>query len=189
MIICVDFDNVLNDLTEKAIALYNTRNGKNIQLSDITTYNFSDCLPKEDADGIVALFADKELWDSLKPLAGSRDVLRKLVRKGHRIYVATATDSINFDWKCKWFERYFPFIPSNNVIRIMDKSLLQVDVMIDDHLSNLTDNYCERICLDYPWNQSISKDFAYGIKRVNSWNNIINTIDNIEKEIKEWEKQ
>ena len=112
MIICFDIDNVMNDLTEKTIALYNVQTNKNIQMSDLTTYNFYDCLSKEDADGIVALFKDKELWDSLKPLSQSQESLKRLIKQGHRIFLATATDPINFEWKCEWLSRYFSFLPT-----------------------------------------------------------------------------
>lgn len=188
MIICFDIDNVMNDLAEKTIALYNSRNSKNIQMSDITAYNFYDCLSKEDADGIVGLFKDKLLWDSLKPLSHSKEVLKKLIKQGHQIFFATATDPVNFEWKCDWMSRYFNFIPTDNIIRIMDKSLLKIDVMVDDHLSNLTSNICERVCLDYPWNHNSSKDYAYDIRRAYSWFDIENIINNIAKEMKEWEK-
>ena len=188
MIICFDIDNVMNNLTEKTITLYNERCGKDIQISDITTYNFYDCLSKEDADGIISLFKDKELWDSLKPLPHSQETLKKLIKQGHRIFLATATDPVNFEWKCDWLSKYFSFIPTDNIIRIMDKSLLRIDVMVDDHLSNLTSNVCERVCLDYPCNQSKSKDYAYAIKRAYSWEDIINIINNIERKMKEWEK-
>lgn len=188
MIICLDIDNVMNDLTEKAIALYNSRTNHNIQISDITTYNFYDCLSKEEADGIIALFKEKALWDSLRPLLNSQNAIKQLLKKGHRVYLATATDPINFEWKIEWLKQYFAFIPSDNVIRIMDKSLLRCDVLVDDSLDNLTSVFCERVVLDYPWNQSTSKDYAYGIQRAYSWNDVINIINNIEKEMKEWEK-
>ena len=188
MIICVDIDNCLNNLVERTLEVYNSQTGKNIQMSDITTYNFYDCLPKEDADGIIALFKEKELWDSLKPLPYSQEILKKLIKQGHKVLLATATDPINFAWKCDWVSRYFGFIPTDNIIRIMDKSLLRIDVMVDDYLNNLTNNICERVCLNYSWNQSPSKDYAFDIKRVYSWNDVENIINNIEKEMKEWEK-
>lgn len=188
MIICCDIDNTINDLVEKTIALYNIQSNKNIKMSDVTTYNFYDCLSKEDADGLIELFKSKDLWDSLKPLPQSQESLKKLIKQGHRIFLATATDPINFEWKCEWLSRYFSFIPIDNVIRIMDKSLLKIDVMVDDHLSNLTNNVCERICLDYPWNRNSGKDYAYDIKRANGWNDVINIINNIEKEMEKWEK-
>lgn len=188
MIIMCDIDGVLNNLVEQTLTIYNSRNGKNIQLSNITSYNFYDCLPREDAEGIMSLFKEKSLWDSLKPLQNSQESLKKLIKRGHQIYLATATDSINFEWKIKWLKQYFPFISSDNVIRIMDKSLLKCDVLIDDCLDNLISNFTERVCFNQPWNQSKSKDYAYSIRRAYSWNDVVNIIKNIEREMKEWEK-
>lgn len=188
MIIMCDIDNILNNLAEKVVEVYNYRTKKNIQLSDIISYNFYDCLPREDADGIVSLFKEKSLWDSLKPLEGSQNSLKQLIKKGHQIYLATATDPINFEWKITWLKQYFPFIPEDNIIRIMDKSLLKADVIIDDCLDNLISSFAERIVLDYPWNHNELKDYAYGIRRAYTFNDIINIINNIEKEMKKWQR-
>lgn len=186
MIIMCDIDGILNNLVEETLILYNSRSGKNIQPSDITTYNFVDCLPKEDAEGIISLFKEKSLWDSLLPLPSSQNVLKQLINQGHQIYLATATDPVNFEWKIEWLKQYFPFIPSDNVIRIMDKGLLKCDVLIDDCLDNLIKVFCERVCLDCPWNQNKSKDVVYDIKRAYSWDDIINIINNIDKEMEKW---
>lgn len=188
MIIICDVDNVLNNLAEQSIAFYNKHNGKNIQLADIVTYHCEDCLPIEDAMGIISYFKDKTLWDSLTPLPGSQNTLRHLIRQGHRIYLATATDPINFNWKIEWLQKYFPFIPSDNVIRIVDKSLLKCDVMIDDHLDNLIGNMCERIVIDAPWNRSTSKDFSYSIYRAHIWDDVLRFTNDIERKSKEWEE-
>lgn len=188
MILCFDVDGVLNDLVDKNLELYNSRSGKNIQITDITSYNFYDCLSKEDADGIVSLFKEKSLWDSLKPLEGSQESLKQLIKQGHKIYLATATDPLNFEWKVSWLKQYFPFIPEDNIIRIMDKSLLKVDVLIDDCLDNLINSFAERVTLDYPWNRSSSKDYSYSIRRAYKWHDIVNIINDIEKEMKKWEK-
>lgn len=188
MIIMCDVDNILNSLAERTIEIYNSRNNKNIQVSDIVSYNFYDCLPKEDADGIVSLFKEKSLWDSLRPLEGSQNGLKQLIKKGHRVYLATATDPINFEWKMAWIKQYYPFIPDDNVIRIMDKSLLKCDVLIDDCLDNLISSSTERVTLDYPWNHNELKDYAYGIRRAYNWSDINNIINDIDKEMKKWER-
>ena len=188
MIICVDCDNILNNLTEMTLKLYNADTSKSIKMSDITTYNFSECLEKEDADKLVELFKEKRLWDSLTPLPGSQKYLKKLVNQGHRVYVATATDPINFAWKVDWITKHFPFIPADNIIRIMDKSLLKTDVLIDDSLDNLTNSFCERICLDCFWNQNEIKDYAYSIIRAHNLTDIVNIVNDLEKEMREWGK-
>ena len=188
MIIICDIDGIINNLAEKTFELYNLRSGKNIQITDITSHNFYDCLSKEDADGIIDLFTDKTLWDSLKPLEGSQNGLKQLVKRGHRVYLATATNPINFEWKMTWLKKYFPFIPEDNIIRIVDKSLLKADVIIDDYLDNLISSFAERIVLDHPWNHDELKDYAYGIRRAYNWSDIVNIINDIEREMKKWEK-
>lgn len=189
MIICVDIDNCINNLAVRTLALYNSRNGTNIQLSDITTYDFAECLSQKDASGICELFEEKELWDSLTPITGSQQGLETLIKKGHRVYLATSTHYKNFAWKIEWLQKYFPFVSSHNVIRIMDKSLLNCDVMIDDHLDNLTGNFCERIVFDAPWNRNKSKEFAYDMTRAHNWKDVINIINKLERKCKEWEKK
>ena len=68
MIIACDMDSVLNNLTEKMLEVYNSQSGKNIQIEDLTAYNFYDCLSKEDADGLIKSFKNiiiltSKAWD------------------------------------------------------------------------------------------------------------------------------
>ena len=92
------------------------------------------------------------------------------------------------EWKEELLRRYFPFIPKNNLVRIYNKKLLNVDVLIEDNLDNLTQTFADRICFDQPWNRDDVKDFAYGIYRVKGWGEVVETINNIERSIREWEK-
>ena len=188
MILCIDVDNVINDLVEKTLTMYNSENNKNIQISDLTTYNFYDCLPEKDAEGLINLFQRKELWDSLEPLHDSQRGIKTLINQNHEIYFATSTHHSNFSWKVDWIQRYFPFINIENIICIHNKGLLKCDVMVDDNLSNLTSNICERVILDYPWNRSSHIDYAYSIYRCYNWLDIVNTINEIERKDKEWMK-
>ena len=81
MILCIDVDNVINDLVEKTLTMYNSENNKNIQISDLTTYNFYDCLPEKDAEGLINLFQRKELWDSLEPFHDSQWGIKTLINQ------------------------------------------------------------------------------------------------------------
>lgn len=187
MIIALDLDNCLNDLTEKTLEFYNSQNDQKIQMSDLTSYSFDDCLNKKDAEGIMRLFKNKVLWDSLKPIAGAREGLQKLLDAGHRVYIVTATAPENFAWKVQWLKKWFPFFNSDNVWRIMDKSLLKCDILIEDSLEQLIKHkLCHRICLDYPWNRSVD-DFVYDIKRCKTWNEILEMITTIKEEMEKYE--
>lgn len=187
MRIACDIDGCINNLVDKTLEMYNAETGKNIQISDITAYNFYDCLPKDDADGIIRLFQRKDLWDSLSPAHNSQKGLKTLINRGYKVYLTTATDPNNFAYKTEWLCAYFPFIDMNNVIRIMDKSLLNVDIIIDDCIDNLKKSMCERIVIDHPWNQGKSTDYTYDIHRAYDFRDVINIIDEIERRDKEWE--
>ena len=179
--ICVDIDNVLNNLTERVLDVYNSTGGKNIHLDNITAYNFYDCLSKQDADGIIDLFEKSDVWHSLTPIEDSQWAIDTLIKTGHRVIFATATAPCNFSWKIEWMKKHFPFVDSNDVIRIIDKSLIKCDILIDDCLDQLTKSACERICFNYPWNQSETKDYVYDIKRADGWRDIIKLINDIER--------
>ena len=188
MIICIDIDGVLNDLIPKVIQLYNSRTGKDIKISNITKYNLHDCLPKEDANEIIALFSNEELWNSLEPPSDAQWGVKTLVNSGHKVYLATATDPINYYWKIQWIEKYYPFIDSKHVICIHNKGLLKCDVLIDDCLDNLASNICERIVINHPWNQDKEKRYVYDIYEANDFKDVVNIIKCIERKDVEWEK-
>lgn len=187
MIICIDWDCVLNNLIEKSLEIYNAQSGKNIQMSDLTSYNLYDCLNKEDANGITKLFKNKTMWDSLTPIDGSRDGLQKMIDTGHRVYIVTATAPENFAWKISWLKKYFPFFNTDNVVRMNDKSLFKCDIMIEDCYEQLIKNkLCYKIVLDYPWNRDEAKDWVHGTYRCKNWIEIVDAVNKIQNEVNEW---
>ena len=185
MIIVCDIDCVLNNLCEKMLEIYNAHSGKNIQVSDITSYDFKECLPKEDADALYSLFKEKELWDSLEPIKDSQWGLQTLLNTGHQVVLATATHECNFEWKCKWIYKHFGMINESNIIRIYNKGLLRADVIIDDCMDNLIKCCCDRICLDMPYNRDDQKYYVYDIYRARDWKEIVKFINDIERKNKE----
>ena len=188
-VIAIDMDCVINNLMDKTLEMYNKNNNKNIQMSDLTSYNFYDCLKKEDAEGIIKLFKNKTLWDSLIPIDGAREGIRKLLEAGYRVYIVTATAPENWQWKISWVRKWLPFFNTDNAVRLMDKSLFKCDIMIEDCLDQLLKHkLCHRICLDYPWNRNVD-DFIYNIHRCKNWTEILEAINQIEEEKKEWEKK
>lgn len=187
MIIACDMDNVLNNLTEKMLDIYNEHNDKNIRMEDLTAYNFYDCLSKTDADCLIKSFKNKALWDSLSPIEGSRAGLQKLIDAGHKVFIVTATAPDNFAWKCTWMRKYFPFFPTDNIVRMQDKSLFKCDIMVDDHYDNLIKNkLCHKVILDYCWNKDEAKDWVHGTYRCANWTQIIDAVNKIQEEINEW---
>lgn len=188
MRIAIDFDEVLFPTLDKVVEIYNKRRGTNIELSQITTYSLYDSFPADIADELLELFVDKTVYDNLQPYKGATRAVQTLIERGNEIYIATATDVRNMEWKEELLRRYFPFIPKNNLIRIHNKKLLNVDILIEDNLDNLTQTFADRICFDHPWNRDDVKDFSYEIYRIKGWGEVVETINNIERSRREWEK-
>ena len=181
MIIGVDFDNVLFPTTQVVLDLYNKQYHDTLTLKDITTYSFYECLDSSIADKIVELFIKKKTYDNLKPIKGAVETLRKLANQGHEIFVLTATDTRNMVFKEELLNKFLPFVPKDNLVRIYKKHLFYTDVLIEDSLDQLKESICDRILLDYPYNQDTSADYAFDIHRCSSWAQIMNVIDKIEK--------
>lgn len=186
--IAIDFDETLFPTLGKALEIYNKRHGTNLELSKITTYNLYDSLESAVADELLELFVDKEVYDNLQPYKGAVRTVKALIEQGNEVYIATATDVRNMEWKEELIHKHFPFIPKNNLIRIHNKALLNVDVLIEDKLENLTQTFAERVCFDQPWNQDADADYVYSIYRIHNWGEINNVINTIERKNKEWEK-
>ena len=186
--IAIDFDETLFPTLEKVLEVYNKRHGTNFELSQITTYNLSDSFDTEVADELVELFVDKSVYDCLQPYKGAVRAVKSLIEQGHEVYIATATDVRNMEWKEELLQKHFPFIPKKNLIRIHNKSLLNVDVLVEDKLDNLKSAFAERVCFDQPWNVDNDADWVYSIYRIHHWGEIINVIQSIERKEKEWEK-
>lgn len=186
--IAIDFDSTLFPTMEKVVEIYNKKNNASIDASRITVYSLYDCFSEDVADELISLFVDKATYNSLQPYKGSVKAVQTLVGRGHEIFIATATDARNLEWKEKLLQRYFPFVPKENVIRIHNKKLLNVDVLVDDKLDNLTQTFAERVCFNQPWNQDKDMDYIYNIYRIRNWGEMTNIINEIERKDKEWNK-
>lgn len=186
--IAIDFDSTLFPTVEKVIEIYNKRHNASLDISQITAYSLYDNFEVDVADELVELFVDKEVYSSLQPYKGAVRAVKTLIEQGHEVYIATSTDVRNMEWKEQLLQKHFPFIPKNNLIRIYNKSLLNIDVLIEDRLDNLKSTFAERVCFSQPWNINDNADYVYSILRFHHWGEINNIINSIERKSKEWEK-
>lgn len=186
--IAIDFDSTLFPTMERVLEVYNKRHDTNIELPQITTYSLYDSFSAEVADEFIEIFVEKDIYSSLLPYKGAIRTIKTLAEQGHEIYIATSSDLRNMEWKEELCQKHFPFIPKNNLIRIHNKALLNVDVLIEDKLDNLKSTFAERVCFSQPWNIDKDADYVYSIYRIHNWGDILNVINNIERKSKEWEK-
>lgn len=181
MVFCIDVDGTLNNLMDAVLEVFNDKTGKNYTVNDITTYNLGDCFSVEDAAIMKSIFEKPDIWDKVKPMKGAAGVLQKLFNNGHQIYLVTDNCPDTYGKKVAWIKQFFPFIDVSKIVCMKDKWMFRADVMIEDNLQTLLVRpYYHRILIDHPWNSAHEyKDFAYGIYRCKSWDNVMNAINKI----------
>lgn len=173
MKIGIDFDNILSNTTETYINLYNKITNSNYEMKDITDYNMSIFLPINHKKIINDLWLNNELWDNIKPIEDSQKYI-EMLSKEHELYIITATNIENANIKYKWIRKNYPYINPKNFIVCNDKQMVNVNIMIDDCIDNLSNSTYKGVLLDYPWNQC--KCLDNNIVRVYNWEQIYEVI-------------
>ena len=182
MIIAVDMDNVLCNLQEVIINLFNKRHGTHYKLEDFTDYDVAHILPKNEAVLMKTMDGEDNLYSNIKPLAGAQNAIEKLINAGHQVYVVSDVIPKTYAEKADWLKFYFPQIDQAHIVAMKHKHLLRCDVLIEDSLQNLLAKpYYERICFDYAWNRRVS-DYVYNIHRVHNWNEVMDVINKLDLE-------
>ena len=122
-------------------------------------------VPAERADHAKELFHDPAFFEDLALIDGSREVIRDLAQR-HEVFIASAAMEVptSFAAKYAWLREHFPFIPTSHLVFCGDKSVLDVDVLIDD-----TPRHFERfrgtpILFSAPHNRQEQR-----YRRVSSW--------------------
>lgn len=176
MLIGIDLDSTVITTTEAVVEYINERLPVNLKMDDIVTYSIEDALPSQYKWIVGAAFRDSLLWKKVKLIDGARQYIERLYNEGHEIYFVTASLPENLRKKINHLARnldgFDKHYVENHTINIQNKSLLKLDVLIDDclaHFTNPNRSY-KAVVLDYPWNQC--DDEKYGIMRAHNWKEI-----------------
>lgn len=184
MTICVDIDDVVCNLQEAVIELFNKRYVANYKIEDFTEFDIMNILPTQDAIVMRDMYGESGLYNSVKPMPGAQKALEKLINLGHQVYLVTAAIPKTYGEKVAFIQRFFPYIDESHIICMKHKWLLKADIMIEDNLQTLLEKpHYHRILMNKPWNKS-DKDWLYDVNRCNNWNEILEVIN----QIVEWER-
>ena len=153
--LALDLDGVIWDLVKPWVYVYNVLYDDNIKIEDIKEYKLSNTLSKATSEELHNILLDKSFWDYVIPFKYSKEYLNKMNNE-FDLYIATKTDYRIYDIKVNRFLKLFPFIKPEQIICIDNKSLLDVDWLVDDCIDNLNGNY-NKILLDAPYNRNTDK--------------------------------
>lgn len=178
--IMIDMDDVIT--SGGFLYLINEFLGTNYDMDYFKEFHMQDVLP--DKDAFFKWFLTKNMYDHCTLLPNAKEVIEEL-NKHYDVYIGTSyvfrdipeESSIILKQKCDYLQKKLPFITPFQYIFLYDKSLLDVDIKIDDKPSNLTN--CKRNLMFTAWHNTKMTDEeleALNIERVNNWLDIKNKL-------------
>lgn len=176
-VLAVDQDDVLAILLEAWLEAYNKDFGDNLTVQDITSWQISKIVKPEAKHQIFDYLDIPEFMEGLRLKPGSQEYLKKL-SEHFEIFVVTAPKNYNgVVSKAKWLQRYFPFIPYENYVFTINKSIVHADFLVDDGVHNLEGFLSGTpILFDAPHNQNEQR-----FLRVKTWEEAFDVIMEIAK--------
>lgn len=181
LIILVDVDNVLEDLNTAWVNEINTKYGTSVRPDEIVSWDIHKFFPTLSRNQVFSPLHTKDFWESLIPMDGSQEYLKRLISDGHKVVIVTSCHPDTICYKYKFISKYFPFISFGDVIITSQKQLIRGDILIDDAPHNLEDGGYKGILMSAPHNMDYDPE-ASGFIRVNDWKDIYQAINKISKE-------
>lgn len=166
--IAVDMDEVITDTLGKQLCLYNQRYGTSASRKDLHGKNLVDIAPAQHKEWLVSMLHEPGFFADLEPIPGSLEGMAKLCAQ-HDVFIASAATQFpnSFNEKLAWLKLYLPQIPLNHIIFCGDKSILNVDYLIDDSAYHFEGLRGVGLLFDAPHNREKN-----GYFRVHRWEEV-----------------
>lgn|SRR5574343_271562 len=171
-----DMDGVIANCLDYWLEKYNKDYDDDLKPEDIVSYNTHKYVKPECGLKIYDYILEEGFFLNATCLQEDIDELRRLHDSDIDVHFATKAP-FNSKYvmreKCQWVDKHFPFIGSNKIIFLQNKSLLRGDFLIEDCPDNLVDFKGIKILYTRPWNQYV--DDYHGV-RCYSMNDVVTTI-------------
>lgn len=165
MRIAVDMDGVLADVMEQFFRYDEKDHGKRKTLEEITGKPELEAFPRSREYVYTPGF-----FREAPVIPGSREILPLLNEKYDVFIVSAATEfPQSLAEKQEWLNEFFPFIQWQQMVFCGLKTIVNADIMIDDHFKNLDCFKGTTILFSQPHNLQHPEGRH---RRVHSWNEI-----------------
>ena len=166
-IIGLDVDDVIANLVETWIDIYNTDFNDSLKREDITSWNISEHV--KCGDRIYDYLKERSLYDRVMPISGSNWGVRNLRKMGFNIVFITNSTPEQSGRKYFWLKDFGFILNKSEYFEAADKSLIACDWLIDDNPTNIANAYGKGIVYHQPWNKGLDKHYT----RVFNWEDIV----------------
>jgi len=131
--VALDMDGVMADTLAKYLDAYNRAFGESLTLAGLEGRELENAVPKERSAAARELLLAPGFFRDVPVMPGSQEVVRELQQR-YEVFVASAAMDVptSFDDKFAWLGEHFPFIPPSHIVFCGDKSVLDVDYLVDD---------------------------------------------------------
>lgn len=133
--IAVDMDNVIADIESHFLSTCEKEYGLKLDRELLKGKPEADAFPK---DVIRKLLYTPGFFRSAPVMTGSQDALKNLM-EDFDVYIVSAAMQFphSLPEKFEWLAEHFPFIHWKYIIFCGDKSKVNTEFMVDDHVKNL----------------------------------------------------
>lgn len=177
MIILVDMDDTIENMTEAWINYANMRFDTAVNAADITTWDPSEAFPTVSHEEMYALLLEDKLYETVEPFEDAAHYMQKLISEGHEVFIVTNSPYQVMKSKIEnVLFRHFPFIDWKHVIITGRKHLVKGDVLIDDGVHNLLGGDYAKLLFTAPHNRSFDAE-KNGMVRVNCWEEVYEVLN------------
>lgn len=133
--IAIDMDGVIADTATQFRIWYEKETGMHLPASALEGVPEDECLP----DGAVRRYLYRQgFFRSIPVVPGAQEAVQQLM-KAYDVYIVSAAMEfpLSLPEKQDWLSEHFPFITWHNMVFCGNKSIVNTDYMIDDHVKNL----------------------------------------------------
>lgn len=169
MIIGCDVDDVLLNLMESWLRIYNRDFKDNLKKEKITDWDISKFVKPEAKQKIYQYISEPQVFSVAQPIEGALESINILKSKGHRIIYITANSPLGI--KEQWLKGYGFLDKMEDFYLAYDKSLILCDYLIDDRYENVQTAHGKGILVNRPWNKK--HDWKL---RANNWKEILDIL-------------
>jgi 5'-nucleotidase len=166
--IAIDMDEVMADTMTHFLEKYNNRFGVGLKTEHFQGRPVFEVIEEAHRQEANDYFHQEAFFATIPVMPGSADVVKALTGR-YDVFITTAAMDVpcSFAAKFDWLQRYFPFIPTSNIVFCGDKSIVLADYLIDDNLRQLSKFRGEGIIYTAPHNVNEKR-----YRRVNDWEDV-----------------
>lgn len=164
-VIAVDVDDVVLNLVEEWIDLYNLEHNDSLKESDVLTWDISSYTK---IGRLMYKYLVPQIYDKITPIDGALSCIESLRSDGNRIIFVTSFSPDIAGVKYKWLLNNSFIKDKSDYIEAQDKSVIRCDYLIDDNPINIINTSGVGIVYDRPWNALLEDCHP----RVYNWKNV-----------------